>query len=322
MEFKESMIYGEEEFDSALENCIKPWIKECLKEGYLKNTQGMLLHYHYAQHPSEKAMVVFSHGFCEFISKYHELMYYFYQMGYSVCLMEHRGHGFSHREVKEFDKVHIKDYDEYVSDFHVFMQQVVCKVSISKQYVLFAHSMGGCIGTLFLEEYPEFFKKAILSSPLLQMNFKSVPEWAVSFLVFWSGLLKKDAMYAPGQKGFDNVYVYSTSSCLSESRYKYVFSERQREVHYTSYGGTYSWASASIKAIKRAQKNAHKIQIPILLFQAGQDGMVKPEGQNRFVKNTSQTELVRYENSKHEIFNATEDIRKDYYKRIFQFLEE
>jgi lysophospholipase len=58
-----------------------------------------------------------------------------------------------------------------------------------------------------------------------------------------------------------------------------------------------------------------------LLFQAGLDGMVKPEGQEAFVRETGQTELVRYENSKHEIFNATADVRQDYYKRIFEFLK-
>lgn len=322
MKFNEAMIWGEEEFSQRLEDTIKPWVFEHMEEGYFANHEGMNLHYHYAIHPEERAMVVFSHGFCEFVSKYHEIMYYFYQMGYSVCLMEHRGHGFSHREVQELDKVHIEDYQSYVNDFKELMDRVVLELSKSNKFYLFAHSMGGCIGTLFLEQYPEYFEKAILSSPLLQMNFKSVPEWAVSFIVFWSRLFRKNLLYAPGQKGFDNVYVFKTSSCLSESRYQYVFSERQREPHYTSYGGTYSWARASIKAIQRAQRDAGKIKVPVLLFQAGLDSMVKPEGQVLFSKNCSNVEFVRYDNAKHEIFNALEDVRKDYYRRVFAFLRD
>lgn len=322
MEFKEEMILGENDFDKGLKNKILPWVKESLEDGYLENKSGHKLHYHYAIHEEEKAMVVFSHGFCEFVSKYHEIMYYFYQMGYSVALMEHRGHGFSFREVEELDKVHVVDYQDYVTDLQEFMDQVVVKISLSKTYYLFAHSMGGCIGTLFLEQHPEYFKKAVLSSPLLQMNFGTVPEWAVNLVVVWSKLRKKDLMYAPGQKGFDGVNVFKTSSCLSESRYNYVFSERLREPHYTSYGGTYSWARASIKGVKRAQRDATKIKVPVLLFQAGLDGMVKPAGQLRFAETCKRVRFVRYDDSKHEIFNALEETRKDYYQRIFSFYEE
>ena len=202
------------------------------------------------------------------------------------------------------------------------VRQVMMERSLRKKYFLYAHSMGGCIATLYLEQHPEVFQSAILSAPLLQMNFGKVPEWTVGILMMWSRSAKWDLRYVPGQKGFDNVYVFATSSAQSETRYSYVFSERQREPHYTSYGGTYAWTVASVRAIKKAHKDAGKIKTPILLFQAGQDTMVKPEGQNRFVQETKQTRMVRFEDSKHEIFNALEEVRKPYYKNIFEFLNE
>jgi lysophospholipase len=304
-----------------MEGLVLPWAESTLQEGYFTGSDGMKIHYHYAVHPQEQAAIVISHGFCEFVCKYYEIMYYFYQMGYSVFFLEYRGHGFSQRYVEELDKVHVRDYQEYVEDLHDFMECVVVEKSLTKTYVLFAHSMGGCVATLFLEQYPHYFKKAVLSAPLLQMNFRKVPDWQVSLLMVWCKIAHWDLRYAPGQKGFDNVYVFDTSSCTSEARYAYIFSQRQQEPHYTSYGGTYGWVRASVKAIRRAHKEEAKIRIPILLFQAGLDGMVKPEGQEAFVRETGQTELVRYENSKHEIFNATADVRQDYYKRIFEFLK-
>lgn len=321
-QFDETMIIGEEDFPDALEQKIKPWIEEHLEEGYIHSSDGTRLHYHCAVHPQEVGAVAFSHGFCEFVSKYHEIMYYFYQMGYSVFFVEYRGHGFSQRYVEELDRVYVKDYQEYVEDLDALVHQVMMEKSLSKKYFLYAHSMGGCIATLYLEQHPEVFGAAILSAPLLQMNFRDVPEWAVSILMVWSKIARWDLRYVPGQKGFDNVYVFATSSAQSETRYRYVFSERQREPHYTSYGGTYAWTGASVRAIKKAHKNATEIKVPVLLFQAGLDTMVKPEGQNRFVRETSQTEMVRFEDSKHEIFNALEEVRKPYYKKIFEFLKE
>lgn len=321
-QFDETMIFGEDDFDDKLETVIKPWVHNQLQEGYFDSEDGTKIHYHYALHPQEQASVVVSHGFCEFVSKYHEVMYYFYEMGYSVFFLEYRGHGFSQRYVEELDRVYVRDYGEYVQDLHGLVEQVVKPLSKTDTYFLFAHSMGGCIATLYLEQHPEVFKAAILSSPLLQMNFRDVPEWAVSILTLWSRIARWDLRYVPGQKGFDNVYVFNTSSCTSEPRYAYVFSERQREPHYTSYGGTYAWTRASIKAIKKAHKDADKIVAPILLFQAGLDGMVKPAGQERFVQETKNTRLVHYEDAKHEIFNAKVDVRKPYYSEIFSFLQE
>lgn len=320
-QFKETMIIGEEDFAEQLEQTIEPWVEEFLQEGYFHSGDGTRIHYHFAVHPQERAAIVISHGFCEFVCKYYEMMYYFYQMGYSVFLLEYRGHGFSQRFVDELDRVYVKDYQEYVEDLHSFMEHVVSRESLTKNYLLFAHSMGGCIAALFLEQYPQYFRAAVLSAPLLQMNFRDVPEWAVSLLVVWSRIARWDLRYVPGQKGFDGVYVFHTSSCTSEPRYAYVFSQRQKEPHYTSYGGTYAWTRASIKAIKQVHKHAGEIKVPVLMFQAGLDGMVKPEGQAAFVSETGQTELIRYETSKHEIFNATWDVRKDYYRRIFDFME-
>lgn len=320
-QFQESMIIGEEDFSEQMEKSIGPWVGQCLRDGYCMSGDGTKIHYHCAVHPQERAAVVISHGFCEFVCKYYEVMYYFYQMGYSVFLLEYRGHGFSQRFVEEMDRVYVRDYREYVDDLHGFMEQVVTKESLTKEYLLFAHSMGGCIGSLFLEQYPQYFRAAVLSAPMLQMNFRDVPEWAVSLLVLWSRIARWDLRYVPGQKGFDGVYAFATSSCTSEARYAYVFARREEEPHYQSYGGTYAWTRASIRAIRQVHKHADQIRIPVLLFQAGLDGMVKPAGQEAFVRETAQTQLVRFETSKHEIFNATEDVRREYYKRIFAFFE-
>lgn len=318
---KELQFFGEEDFKRRMEDEVRPWISGCLKEGFIHSGDGTRLHYYQAIHPQEKAAVVFCHGFCEFAGKYHEIMYYFYQMGYSIFFLEHRGHGFSQRYVEDWDRVYVKSYQEYVDDLKAFTDQIVRTEMRGKKLFLFAHSMGGAIGALFLEQNPSYFQKAVLSSPMMQMNFGKIPEWEVKLLVFWSRIARWNTGYVPGQHGFDGVYSFDTSSCLSRARYDYVFWMRKKIPEYTTYGGTYAWTRASIQATKDIANNAEKVKIPVLLFQAGRDSMVRPEGQQYFADHAKHVRMVKYEDSKHEIFNATEEIRKAYYREMFVFYE-
>ena len=322
--FSVDMIAGEEDFPEMMEQKILPWAKANLVDGYFNSFDGRRIHYARAINENEKATIVVSHGFCEFIPKYYEVLYYFYEMGYSVFMLEYRGHGFSQRAneklEQELDKVYVTDYREYVEDLHGFMDQVVCKESRTGRFILFAHSMGGCIASYFLEEYPNYFKKAILSSPLHEMNFKGTSPVAVNALFILSILLHWNMKYVPGQHGFDDVYGFDHSSCLSENRYRYIFKCREDEPRYTTYGGSYAWTRASVSATKQVVRNASKIAIPVLLFQAGLDTMVEARGQNEFAKAAANVELIRYDESKHEIFNSLDYIRRDYYKKIFDFI--
>ena len=314
-------LFGEEDFQEKMDTVVADFLRESVIEGFFAAEDGAEIHYYYAVHPQEKASIVISHGFCEFFAKYHELSYYLYQMGYSIFFLEHRGHGYSKREVPEIDMVYIKSYDRYVEDLKCFVDQVVTKKSQTKKYILYAHSMGGAVGALFLEKYPDFFTKAVLSSPLMQMYFQGIPDIAVKALLVWSVIVHWNTRYVPKQHGYDGIYAFAESSTLSESRYAYAFHQREVIPEYRTYGGCYSWTRATIAATKKLQRNAKRVQIPVLLFQAGRDSMVMPKGQEIFVERSGNTRMVRYEDSKHEIFNATSKIREAYYQEIYTFLE-
>ena len=66
-----------------------------------------------------------SHGFCEFIPKYYELIYMMYEAGYSVYMNEHRGHGYSDGKTSDCGMVTINDFNTYVDDLHKFVEEVV-----------------------------------------------------------------------------------------------------------------------------------------------------------------------------------------------------
>ena len=63
------------------------------------------------------------------------------------------------------------------------------------------------------------------------------------------------------------------------------------------------------------------MKIPVIIMQASMDTLVMPEAQNEFASIAPNCELIRFEGSKHEIFNATDDIILDYYNRVFDFCQ-
>ena len=62
---------------------------------------GKELHYESYVNKDAKGVIVISHGFCEFTLKFEEVIFRFYEKGYSVYIIDHRGHGYSHRSVKD-----------------------------------------------------------------------------------------------------------------------------------------------------------------------------------------------------------------------------
>lgn len=311
-------------FSSWMKQEVEPFLKKYCQYGYLLGRDGISIHYKRYKLEHAKKCVVISHGFCEFAEKYNEMIYYLLQMGYSVYLPEHRGHGYSDRTVDDPEMVHVRDYEEYVSDFVRFVENVV--MPREKHRVLFAHSMGGAIGVLTLEQYPHLFEAAILSSPMCGMQTGKFPHFAAKLLAGFYCLTRRGERYAAvaGQGGFRKEADFAGSSCVSRERYQYVFEKRLANINYHTCGGSYAWVYAGIRACERLMKKRElaKIDVPVLLFAAGRDHMVDNGAIGRFAERTKKTRFKLLPDAKHEIYNADDTTRREYYDEIFRFLEE
>ncbi len=315
-------LLGEEEYQDQMTHMVRPLLDEKRKSGYFQSFDGTRIYYETYINSREKAAIVISHGFCEFTKKFEEVIFYFYQAGYSVYIPDHRGHGYSQRTVEDLSKVSINSYDEYVKDFHSFITTIVYPDQGHKKLILYAHSMGGAIAALYLEQYQDIFSCAILSSPMLEINCGGIPLPIVHLVTLYKKLIHSDTEYVTGHQAFDGIPQFETSCCLSEARYNYIFSWRLQDENYQTYGASYAWTRASLKAVHKLQRHVKLVKTPILLFQAGNDSTVKPGGQRRFAKRAENVKLVVLSDSKHEIYNAKEAIREEYYHRLFDFIEE
>ena len=154
-------------------NEVEPFLAERRNEGTFNSFDGRPISYEYYITENAKASVVISHGFTESAEKFREMSYYFINEGYNVFAITHRGHGASYKESIDPYTVYVSEFNDYIKDFYTFIKRIVTPNSDSLPLYLYAHSMGGAIAALTLEQYPDIFKKAVLNAPMI--HFKSSP---------------------------------------------------------------------------------------------------------------------------------------------------
>ena len=327
--FDMPFLLGEDDYQSRMLGEVDSWRRSHLHHGILKSFDGAPLHYYYAIRPNALGTIVVVHGFSEFIGKYRELLYCLNEAGYNVFFHEQRGHGRSKREIKNPEFIYVRTFQNYVKDLKWVMDQVVLPVtggSIPEKdwrnhpVFLLAHSMGGAVGTLFLEQYPEYFDAAVLSSPMHKMLTGGVPDWKVNALLAFSGLTFRDKQPAVGQGGFDPDEAFETSCADSRARFDYILNLRKHYPEYQTGGATFGWIGAARNASARLLRNAKKVQIPVLLLQAGKDTLVDLKAQDDFAAASGNTKIVRFENGKHELMNGNDETRRRFYTEILEFL--
>lgn len=315
----ESILFGDENFVQNMKQIAAPFLEKYEQSGFITSYDGTKIHYYKYVQKESMGHVVICHGFCEYAQKFEEMIYYLVKSGFSVYIVDHRGHGYSDRQAADSEMVYVESYEEYVDDLHEFVKQLVPE---NNRYLI-AHSMGGAIGIRYLEKYPEDFSKAVLSSPMCGMK---TGKYSNSFALMFASLRCKTGgkeSYANGQHGFGEA-TFDTCSCLDKARYMYQYNKRVDNTNYRTYGGSFAWVRASLKATKTLMKksNIKKITTPILMFQAGLDHLVKLEDQDEFLERCKTAKMIKVKDAKHEIFNCHENHRKLFYKEVISFLEQ
>lgn len=310
-------------YDEYMENENPRWRSEYVKQGNFPSFDGLNLRYYHASQgegKEPKGCIVMLHGYCGFWGKFHEVAHFFWQAGFDVFFLEQRGHGYSGRQIDDKDMVHVIDYADYIADVKTFMDKIVMPSAGKLPKIIYAHSMGGAIAALFLEEHPEYFDAAVLSSPMFSIKTGSTPSIAVKLLCAKIRLLQQENLPFPGGKRFDGIPSFETSSARSEKRYNYIFNQRLADENYHTYMMSNGWGAASFKATARLLRRASKVKTPVLLLTAGNDALVNMSGHEKFAKRASNVQYINYEDSKHEIYNDVDEVREKYFNDIFTFI--
>lgn len=307
--------YEKEFYDTAL-----PYLKERRTDSYFDSFDGKSIHYNLYRADNAKATITIFHGFTENIIKYQPMIYVFLNEGYNVAMCDQRGHGLSFRYVEDTSLTHIAYFDEYVQDMEVFVREIVLK-TLNGPHVLFAHSMGGAIGALFLERNHGIFSRAVLSSPMIEPNHGRIPLAIGKLICGYFMLTGRSDHKLFISQDFSGYEDFNTSCATSRGRFDYYMNMKHDHVNLWNTNPTYRWTYESLKVRSAILKKGtpEAIDCPVLLFNAELDTMVLKEAQEAFISRVPDGRMEVISGAKHEIFRSTDDVVYPYLEKVLEF---
>ncbi len=296
-------------------------IKQYLHCGTAESFDELMLNYEYYRSDNNTENIVIVHGYTEFLKKYEEMTVYLFDMGYNVFIYDQRGHGFSGRLVDNKELTHVDNFEDYSKDLECFIDKVVKPVIGEEPLYIVSHSMGGAVAAIYLENGGTV-QKAVLSSPMIAPVANNVPAPILKLSAYigklrggWAGQYKHTDGFTPNA-------VFENSSDLSYVRFKYNLDKRIETDEYKNSASSNRWIYESVSIKNRIIGNAKNIDVPILLITAGKDTVVKNKLHCKFAANSKNCRHVFINDAKHSIFTSSNDILKEYYSLLFDFLGE
>jgi alpha-beta hydrolase superfamily lysophospholipase len=242
---------------------------------------------HYERHApaagSPRAVVLISHGYAEHVGRYRELIAHLVGRGMAAVALDHRGHGRSGGP-----RGHCRDFGEFVADLRQLAEAAEGWWP-GVPRILFGHSLGGLVATLYLLSHPETVRAAALSGPAFRLPDDS-PRWlgrlsqALGRVVPRLGirtklnehLLSRDPAVGPAYAGDPLVH---------------------RRV-------TMGFVRALAVAQEAVGAGAARLRVPLLVLQGDADRIVDPVGAREFAARlTCHHELVMLPGYYHELLN-------------------
>ncbi|CAM9979676.1 unnamed protein product [Pylaiella littoralis] len=299
--------------------------------------------------------VVLLTGFMESMTKYGETIADLYDRGFSVYTYDHLGQGLSGRVLPDGADptvAHIIDFDHYVQDLVQFSKAVLpaavppnakdggspggrggavdvaegedpCRddendgAPLLKLSVV-AHSMGGLIAVNAALKEPLLFHGLALAAPMLAPNTGKLPNGvvgAVAWVATKLGQGHRSPIRRPARATMER-------SRVTHDRQRLRLWEVLREEVgcVLQRGPSFAWLSQAVGASKRARRRFAQLAVPILVLEAGLDGMVRSDGIERFRRKVPGAEYRMFEGAFHDLFDETDDIRSEVLRETCSFL--
>ncbi len=309
-------------FAGSMESIVEPFLLERAEDSFFEALDGKKIHYVFYRADAPVGNIAIAHGFTESAEKFREMCYYFLNMNLNVFIVDHRGHGLSHRHNSDGQVVHIKYFDQYVDDLQTLVKKVIRPAAPSLPLYLYSHSMGGAVAVQHMQKHPDVFSKVILSAPMIKAKTAGIPEPVTKFVTRAFILFGKEKDKVIGYKGFNPERTYEDSHDTSKERFDYYHSKKCKTAHLQTSAPSYRWVNEAIKVSKLnldENRNA-KITAKVLLCQPEEDSTVFSEMEDAFIKLVKNGRLVKFTKCKHEIYNSVDETVKEYLDTIEDFL--
>jgi lysophospholipase len=292
---------------------------EAGRAGTFAGAEGVPIAYRVFAVPGAKGAIVLLPGRTEPIRKHAETIADLVAQGYAVYAMDPRGQGESGRMLDDPEIGYVAYFRDYVEDLQTFVDEVVLADGPHAGLFLLAHSMGGGIGLMHVYKHPGVFDAVALSAPMIGIDTGGFPESVATALAVTSCGAGDGEAYAAGQGGFsldsfeDNVVTHSAA------RYALKVALYDAHPELRMGGVSWRWLCEALTATSHLQALGDESTTPTLIFQAGDDRVVRGDAQDAYCDAAPRCQLIRYEGAFHEIFSERDDIRNHALARALRF---
>ena len=274
-----------------------------------------------AEQPRGTVMIV--HGFTENVDKYAEIIYSLLKNGFSVCAYDQRGHGRSWRDedIQDLSLTHVDRFDEYVRDLECVCERVL--QAMPKPWLLFAHSMGGAVSSLFLERHGDVFERAALCAPMIAPNRSGLPYLAGLLLCRGAKLAGKGKARLFASRPFSGPEDFETSCATGRERFEWYDAIRVATKAFQNNGPTYAWTLESLRVTQALLRPGavERIAVPVRVYTAENDTSVLPGPQKMFADRLKRGARVVVRGAKHEIYRSDDAVLFPWWHGVLGFLK-
>lgn len=295
-----------------------------VQTGEFQGVDNLSLAYAYVLHPQARGTVLISSGRIEGYLKYKETLFDLYQNHFNVFALDHRGQGLSGRMSRNPQQGLVTDFDDYVSDLKTFYDGWVRPASAQPPFLL-GHSMGAAIGTLYLLKYPRDFQAAAFSAPMYGIK-SPIPLFVARALIQvglrLNKLLSERPWYFIGQSDYLALPFALNQLTHSPLRYRLFREEYEKQPTLKLGGVTFQWLAAALKAMTHIEQQAHRLDTPLLVLQAGADSVVDNRKQDRICELMPHCRRRCFEGARHELLMEEDKHRVPALTAILRFFDE
>lgn len=292
---------------------------------YFQTADGLQIRWGYLPPPSPapRGSVVLLNGRTEYLEKYGETADDLNQRGFAVYSMDWRGQGLSDRLVANRLKGHVGRFEDYLDDLERFIN-LVEHHGAPQPLILMGHSMGGHIGIRFIRECRHPFERAVLTSPMLDIELPAVPWRLLRGYVRMAEHLGFRRAFAPGGAAYEQKdRIFANNPLTSDrERFQRRLEDLRADPRLALGGVTYGWLKAAFDSIERVAlpEFARGLTLPLLIVRATEDRIVGRKAQKRFCRRAPDCRLVDIPGAKHELLVETDAKRRIFWQAFDHFV--
>ncbi len=268
-----------------------------------------------------KGLAVVFPGRTEGLEKYGRMARQLLARGFSVAIIDWRGQGLSDRLNNSTAVGHVDDFADYQDDLAAVLAHAEIE-AVCGPRIMFAHSMGGCIGLRALLT-GDAFKAAVFSAPMWGLNLPGPNKFLAPLLANTGvalGLGKKNLAGQPTGFYLTREPFEGNNLTHDQGYWDYM---REQIIKYPALAlGTpsFKWLKGALGEFKYFD-TVEMPTIPCLIFVGGDESVVSPaairKSSSRFANGT----LVEIDGARHEVWMETPDRQAQSWAAIDTFLK-